>query len=182
MSSRLTGRNVRDRRGGRIGLVGAHARPPRLINPPNLMSMRNFRRTVRDRRAKSLGLVDAVVPERHVKAAAVAAVTGKLKTRRGGMLIPLINSSLGRKLAGKRMRAEAAKKAPIEHYPAPHALIDLWETHGGNALDMQKAEIASFARLLVTDTSRNLVRVFFLREKLKGLADGDFSGQRIHVI
>ena len=47
---------------------------------------------------------------------------------------------------------------------------------------MQKAEIASFARLMVTDTSRNLVRVFFLREKLKGLADGDFDGRRVHVI
>ena len=47
---------------------------------------------------------------------------------------------------------------------------------------MQKAEIASFARLLVTDTSRNLVRVFFLREKLKSLAGGDWSGKRVHVI
>jgi 3-hydroxyacyl-CoA dehydrogenase/enoyl-CoA hydratase/3-hydroxybutyryl-CoA epimerase len=162
--------------------LGGTVRLPRLINPLEAMSMMLTGRNVRDRRAKSLGLVDAVVPERHVKAAATAAVTGQLKTRRGGMLIPLVNSSLGRKLAGKRMRAETAKKAPIEHYPAPHALIDLWEAHGGNAQDMQKAEIASFARLLVTDTSRNLVRAFFLREKLKGLADGDFSGQRIHVI
>ncbi len=80
------------------------------------------------------------------------------------------------------MRAETAKKAPIAHYPAPHALIDLWETHGGNAQDMQKAEIVSFARLLVTETSRNLVRVFFLREKLKSLADGDWSGRHVHVI
>ncbi len=47
---------------------------------------------------------------------------------------------------------------------------------------MQKAEIASFAQLMVTDTSRNLVRVFFLREKLKGLADGDWTGKRVHVI
>ena len=47
---------------------------------------------------------------------------------------------------------------------------------------MQKGEIKSFSRLLVTDTSRNLVRVFFLREKLKGLADGEWNGRRIHVI
>src|SRR5262249_27893975 len=85
-------------------------------------------------------------------------------------------------LAANRMRAETEKKAPVAHYPAPHALIDLWETHGGNAQDMQRAEIASFARLLVTDTSRNLVRVFFLREKLKSLADGDWSPRHVHVI
>src|ERR1700730_5707741 len=105
-----------------------------------------------------------------------------MRKRRESGLIPLVNSHYRRQLAAKRMRKETAKKAPVAHYPAPDALIDLWETHGGNAQDMQRAEIASFARLLVTDTSRNLVRVFFLREKLKGLADGDFSGQHVHVI
>ncbi len=47
---------------------------------------------------------------------------------------------------------------------------------------MQQAEIASFARLIATDTSRNLVRVFFLREKLKSMSDGDWSPRRVHVI
>jgi 3-hydroxyacyl-CoA dehydrogenase/enoyl-CoA hydratase/3-hydroxybutyryl-CoA epimerase len=162
--------------------LGGTVRLPRLINPLEAMSMMLTGRNVRAGRAKSLGLVDAVVPERHVKAAATAAASGGLKTKRGGTLIGLVNSTYGRKLAAKRMRVEAAKKAPIEHYPAPYALIDLWEAHGGDVQDMQKAEIASFARLLITDTSRNLVRVFFLREKLKGLADGDFAGRRIHVI
>jgi 3-hydroxyacyl-CoA dehydrogenase/enoyl-CoA hydratase/3-hydroxybutyryl-CoA epimerase len=117
-----------------------------------------------------------------VKAAAAAAVAGQLRARRGGILIRAVNSNLGRKLAAKRMRAQTAKKAPVDHYPAPHVLIDLWETHGGDAQRMQKAEIASFARLLVTDTSRNLVRVFFLREKLKSMADGGFPGRHVHVI
>ena len=161
--------------------LGGTVRLPRLINPLEAMGMMLTGRNVHARRAKSLGLVDTIVPERHVRAAATATVTGK-KAKRGGLLIEIINSTYARKLAAKRMRAEAAKKAPIEHYPAPYALIDLWETHGGNVQDMQKAEIASFARLLVTDTSRNLVRVFFLREKLKGLADGKFAGDRIHVI
>jgi 3-hydroxyacyl-CoA dehydrogenase/enoyl-CoA hydratase/3-hydroxybutyryl-CoA epimerase len=162
--------------------LGGTVRLPRLINPLEAMSMMLTGRNVRDRRAKSLGLVDAVVPERHVKAAATAAVTGQLKPNRGGLLIPLVNSAPGRKLAAKRMRTETAKKAKIEHYPAPYALIDLWENHGGSAQTMQKEEIASFARLLVTDTSRNLVRAFFLRDKLKGLADGEFAGGHIHVI
>jgi 3-hydroxyacyl-CoA dehydrogenase / enoyl-CoA hydratase / 3-hydroxybutyryl-CoA epimerase len=162
--------------------LGGTVRLPRLINPLEAMAMMLTGRNVRAGRAKSLGLIDAVVPERHVKAAATGAVTGQLKRRRGGFLVELVNSTYGRKLAAKRMRAETEKKAPVAHYPAPHALIDLWETHGGNAQDMQRAEIASFARLLVTDTSRNLVRVFFLREKLKSLADGDWSPRHVHVI
>jgi 3-hydroxyacyl-CoA dehydrogenase/enoyl-CoA hydratase/3-hydroxybutyryl-CoA epimerase len=162
--------------------LGGTVRLPRLINPLEAMSMMLTGRNVRAGRAKSLGLVDAVVPERHVEAAATALLTGRLKTRRGGVLVDVINTTLGRKLAAGRMRAQTAKKAPIEHYPAPHALIDLWETHGGDAAAMAQAEIASFARLLGSDTSKNLVRVFFLREKLKAMAGGDWPGRRVHVI
>ena len=162
--------------------LGGTVRLPRLINPLEAMTMMLTGRNVRAGRAKSLGLVDAVTTERHVKAAASAAVERQLKTRRGGMLIDIVNSTYGRKLAVKRMRTETAKKAPAAYYPAPYALISLWENHGGNPQDMAKAEIASFARLMVTATSRNLVRVFFLREKLKGLADGDWTGQHVHVI
>jgi 3-hydroxyacyl-CoA dehydrogenase/enoyl-CoA hydratase/3-hydroxybutyryl-CoA epimerase len=162
--------------------LGGTVRLTRLINPLEAMTMMLTGRNVRAGRARRLGLVDAVVPERHVKAAATAAASGQLHSRRGGTLIDVINSTYGRKLAAKRMRSETAKKAPIAHYPAPYALIDLWEAHGGNPAEMQKAEIASFAKLLVTETSRNLVRVFFLREKLKGLADGEFAGRRVHVI
>jgi 3-hydroxyacyl-CoA dehydrogenase / enoyl-CoA hydratase / 3-hydroxybutyryl-CoA epimerase len=162
--------------------LGGTVRLPRLINPLEAMTMMLTGRNVRAPRAKSLGLVDAVVPERHVKAAAISAVTGRIKEGRGGLLGMIVNSHYGRALAAKRMRTETAKKAPIAHYPAPHALIDLWEKYGGNAPEMQRAEIASFARLIVTDTSRNLVRVFFLRENLKRLADGDWSPRRVHVI
>src|SRR6185295_8071203 len=162
--------------------LGGTFRSTRLISPLEAMTLMLTGRTLRASRARSLGLVDAVTPERHVRAAATAAVGGKLTARRRGALASLMNLSPVRKLLAARMRKETEKKAPIAHYPAPHALIDLWENHGGDARAMQKAEIASFARLMVTDTSRNLVRVFFLREKLKGLADGEWSGKRVHVI
>src|SRR5262249_51022597 len=86
--------------------LGGTVRLPRLINPPEAMTMMLPGRSVRARRAKSLGLLDAVVPERHVKAAATGAVTGQLKRQRGGFLVELVNSTYGRKLAAKRMRAE----------------------------------------------------------------------------
>jgi 3-hydroxyacyl-CoA dehydrogenase/enoyl-CoA hydratase/3-hydroxybutyryl-CoA epimerase len=80
------------------------------------------------------------------------------------------------------MRSETEKKAPANHYPAPHALIDLWSSYGGDAAAMQKAEIASFSSLLPTPAAQNLIRVFFLRENLKSISDGAWQGQRIHVI
>src|SRR5262249_55363253 len=116
--------------------LGGTVRLPRLINPLEAMTMMLTGRTVRASRAKSLGLVDAIVPERHVRAAATAAATGQLRPRRGGLLMDLFGIGWARMLAAKRIRAETAKKAPIAHYPAPHALIDLWEKHGGNVHDM----------------------------------------------
>src|SRR4029453_12343537 len=71
---------------GMLGLHPGLAGPvplPRLINPLEAMTMMLTGRNVHARRAKSLGLVDAVVPERHVKAAATAAGTGGLKTNGG---------------------------------------------------------------------------------------------------
>jgi 3-hydroxyacyl-CoA dehydrogenase/enoyl-CoA hydratase/3-hydroxybutyryl-CoA epimerase len=80
------------------------------------------------------------------------------------------------------MRSEAEKAAPHEHYPAPYALIDLWEKHGGDKATMLAAEKTSFANLMVTPTAQNLIRVFFLREQMKKLAGGGNRINQVHVI
>jgi 3-hydroxyacyl-CoA dehydrogenase/enoyl-CoA hydratase/3-hydroxybutyryl-CoA epimerase len=162
--------------------LGGTFRLTRLIDPVPAMTMMLTGRTERARRAKSLGLIDAVTQERHVRGAVKAAVAGDMKPARRGALGVLLNMGPARSLLAKRMRSETEKKAPRDHYPAPYALIDLWVEHGGDTDAMQKAEIASFAQLLTTQTAQNLVRVFFLRNKLKGLAGGEWSGRRVHVI
>ena len=80
------------------------------------------------------------------------------------------------------MRAEAGKAASEEHYPAPYALIDLWEKHGGDKSAMLSAEKTSFANLMVTPTAQNLIRVFFLREQMKKLAGSGNKIAHVHVI
>src|ERR1700685_2453661 len=47
---------------------------------------------------------------------------------------------------------------------------------------MLAAEKASFARLMVTPTAQNLIRVFFLREQMKKLAGSGNTVRRVHVI
>jgi 3-hydroxyacyl-CoA dehydrogenase/enoyl-CoA hydratase/3-hydroxybutyryl-CoA epimerase len=162
--------------------LGGTVRSTGLVNPLEAMTMMLTGRAVRARRAKSLGLVDAVTQERHVRGAVRAAVAGELKRQRSSLLVPLFRFAPARAFAAKRMRAQAAAKAPPAQYPAPSALIDLWEKHGGDAKAMQQAEISSFARLVVGNTAQNLIRVFGLREKLKSLADGRWDGKRVHVI
>ena len=162
--------------------LGGTARLPRLIDPLEAMGAMLTGRTIHDRKAKSLGLIDALVPERHVHAAVTAAASGKLHASPPKLLDRLKESAPARRLAARQMRVQADKQAPHAHYPAPYALISLWEAHGGDFKAMKRAEIDSFARLLVTETSRNLVRVFFLRETMKRLAGKPPKVAHVHVI
>ncbi len=162
--------------------LGGTARLPRLIDPIEAMTAMLTGRTFPDRKARRLGLIDALVPERHVHAAVMAAVSGKLTPAKPRLAGRLKEAAPARRLAARQMRTQADKQAPHHHYPAPYALIDLWERHGGDFEAMKQAEVRSFAKLLVTPTSRNLVRVFFLREKLKGLASKPPSVRHVHVI
>jgi 3-hydroxyacyl-CoA dehydrogenase / enoyl-CoA hydratase / 3-hydroxybutyryl-CoA epimerase len=162
--------------------LGGTARFTHLINPMQAMTLMLTGKTIDTRRAKSLGLVDAVTQERHVRNAVKDAVFGHLKRARPGLLNTILNLGPIRGFLASRMRAEAEKAAPREHYPAPYALIDLWEKHGDDKAAMLAAEKISFANLMVTPTAQNLIRVFFLREQMKKLAGpGNRIGQ-VHVI
>ncbi|MFO1107825.1 MAG: 3-hydroxyacyl-CoA dehydrogenase NAD-binding domain-containing protein [Bradyrhizobium sp.] len=162
--------------------LGGTARFTELISPMQAMTLMLTGRTIDARRAKSLGLVDAVCEERHVRNAVKDAMSGKLKRAKKSPLVTLLNLGPVRRLLANRMRAEAEKAAPHEHYPAPDALIDLWERHGGDKPAMLAAEKRSFAYLMVTPTAQNLIRVFFLREQMKKLAGSGNRIEHVHVI
>lgn len=163
--------------------LGGTVRLPRLINPVEAMKLMLTGKPVVHQKAKKLGLVDDVVEERHVLAAIEAAIAGDLNKHHHGLKDQVMMSGPARQFEARQMRAESAKKAPPEHYPAPGALIDLWENHGGDTSTMAEAEMESFARLLQTETAQNLMRVFFLREKLKGLSDADAQDIcHVHVV
>ena len=162
--------------------LGGTARFTRLINPVQAMSLMLTGKTIDARRAKSLGLVDGVAQERHVRNAVKDALFGHLKRARPGPLNAILNFTPVRGFLASRMRREAAKAASPEHYPAPYGLIDLWEKHGGDKAAMLAAEKSSFARLMVTPTAQNLIRVFFLREQMKKLAGSGNKVGHVHVI
>ncbi|NMT62082.1 3-hydroxyacyl-CoA dehydrogenase NAD-binding domain-containing protein [Marinobacter orientalis] len=164
--------------------LGGTARFTELADPIEAMTMMLTGKTVPDFKAKKLGLADQVLEERHVAAAVDAAIAGDIEQSGSGIRGRVLTTRPARQLEARQMRSQAAKKAPPQHYPAPEALIELWEQYGGDSGPaMRKKEIASFARLMTTDTSRNLVKVFFLREKLKGLTrTGAASVKHVHVV
>lgn len=162
--------------------LGGTVRFTHLVNPLQAMPLMLTGKTIDARKAKSLGLVDAVTQERHVLGAVKDAMAGRLTRARPGPLNNILSLGPVRGFLAGRMRSEAAKAAPEVHYPAPYALIDLWEKHGGDKRAMLNAEKASFARLMVTPTAQNLIRVFFLREQMKKLAGSGNRIKHVHVI
>lgn len=164
--------------------LGGTDRFTRLVDPVEAMTLMLTGKTIPHSKARKLGLVDQVLEERHVAAAITAAIAGDIDKSSRGIRGRVLSTAPARQLEARQMRSQAAKKAPPQHYPAPEALIELWVQYGGDSGPaMRKAEIASFARLMMSDTSRNLVRVFFLREKMKGLTHARAEPVRhVHVV
>ena len=164
--------------------LGGTERLTRLVDPIEAMTVMLTGKTAGHGKAKKLGMVDQIVEERHVAAAVKAAISGDIEPGDNGMRGRVLSTRPARQLEARQMGSQSAKKAPSQHYPAPEALIELWEQFGGESDEaMRRAEITSFAKLMMTETSRNLVRVFHLRETMKGLTRTKADPVRhVHVV
>ena len=166
------------------GLAGTW-RSLRIMPPVEAMTAMLTGKSIIGKKAKRLGLVDVAVPERHFAEAVRWAVEGRLKEQRPADDLKSKAMTFGpvRSVVAGQIEKKTAAKVRRDHYPAPFAMIDLWREHGDDLKAMRKAETESFARLMTSPTSRNLVRTFFLREKLKGYAKGARHDVRhVHVI
>jgi 3-hydroxyacyl-CoA dehydrogenase/enoyl-CoA hydratase/3-hydroxybutyryl-CoA epimerase len=132
--------------------------------------------------ALKAGLVDRVVARGSLRSAAKDLVARRPPRRRAPFYLAVLNRMPLRGLMAKRVRAGVRKRVRREHYPAPYAIVDLWERHGARGDEALRAEAVSIGKLLVTATSRNLVHVFGLRERLRNLAPKDSRIKRVHVV
>ncbi|QRN03965.1 crotonase [Legionella sp. MW5194] len=135
-------------------------------------------------KAKKLGMVDEVVPVRQLKRAAIYYIKNKPAKHKPRFFQTLSNWAWVRMLLSPLMRYQLAKKVKKQHYPAPYAIIDLWEKEGGHGERAYLKEVDSVEQLVSkSDTAKNLIRVFSLRERMKSFAkDSDFKAQQVHVI
>ena len=145
-------------------------------------------RAISARAARKLGLVEVIAPRRQLKRAARALILERPALKRAPLYARLLALGPIRPLFARLLRKQVAKQACREHYPAPYALIDLWQKHGDKPRVMLREEARSCADLLNTDTARNLIRVFFLRKRLKDFAkpgqetETPFRARHVHVI
>ncbi|UCV24434.1 3-hydroxyacyl-CoA dehydrogenase NAD-binding domain-containing protein [Ferribacterium limneticum] len=157
---------------------GGMLRLPKRVGPAAALDMMLTGKTIDAKRAKKMGLADDCVPPRVIEMAARQLLLSGQPRRSLPFMQRLLNGPL-KSIVANGARKQVAKKARPEHYPAPYAIIDLWEKHDGNAL----AAPEIIDRIITSPTARNLVRVYHLQERLKGFGkSSDFKAKRVHVI
>jgi 3-hydroxyacyl-CoA dehydrogenase/enoyl-CoA hydratase/3-hydroxybutyryl-CoA epimerase len=88
-----------------------------------------------------------------------------------------------RGLVVSQARKQVRKKARPEHYPAPYALLELWRKYDGDPFAADSDASASVSTLFAHPTTANLIRIFFLQERMKALGKGsDFKPRHVHVV
>ena len=168
-----------------VGVIPAwHAMEwlPQRVGPAAAMDLLLTGKTIDARRAKRIGLADQAVPLRIFENTA-RIVTLEAKPRKKLSLMNRMMLGPLRGLVAAQARKQVAKKASREHYPVPYAILDIWKDFGGNALAVPPSHPSSIATLIQHPTGKNLVRIFFLQDRLKGLGKGtEFKARHVHVI
>jgi 3-hydroxyacyl-CoA dehydrogenase/enoyl-CoA hydratase/3-hydroxybutyryl-CoA epimerase len=162
---------------------GGTVRSVRLIGVRPAMELMLTGKPVRADKALRIGLVDRLVPEAELRSAARALLLSPPAPHRPTLTERLLSSAPVRPFLKGTLEAQVAKRAPRAHYPAPYAVIDLWTRYGAHGEAAFEGEARSMAHLFLDPTSRNLVRVFLLTDRLKaqgGKAARDLK--HVHVV
>jgi 3-hydroxyacyl-CoA dehydrogenase/enoyl-CoA hydratase/3-hydroxybutyryl-CoA epimerase len=169
-----------------LGIVpgwGGIKRLPRLIGAPAALDLLLTGKTIDARKARRLGLADECVPARIMDNTARGVLLARPAPRVLRFPLSLTLLPLARRLIAANARKTVARRARREHYPAPYAILDLWERYDGNALAPPAGDPAAIDGLLASPTAANLIRVFHLQERLKALGKTSAATvARVHVV
>ena len=169
-----------------LGIVpawGGIKRLPRLIGAPAALDLLLTGKTIDARRAKKLGIADECIPVRIMDATARGMLRALPPPHVLKFPLSLTLNPIARRFIAASAAKKVAQRARREHYPAPYAVLDLWVKHDGNALAAPASDPASIPSLLRSPTAANLIRVFGLQERLKGLGkEGEFRAAHVHVV
>jgi 3-hydroxyacyl-CoA dehydrogenase/enoyl-CoA hydratase/3-hydroxybutyryl-CoA epimerase len=164
---------------------GGTVRTVRLIGVRGAMNLMLTGRPVRAEQALKLGLVDRLVPNvQELSSTARDFIRSTPPRHRPPLAERVLSWPMVRPFIRPALLRQVARSARREHYPAPYAIVDLWSKYGAQGEAAFTAEAHSIASLFHSDSARNLIRVFLLQDRLKGLGvgKGGLAIERIHVI
>ncbi len=134
-------------------------------------------------KGRRIGLIDKIAAADAWRDVAIELLLAAPPKRTAPLLESLLSSAVARPFIRRLLLKQVAARARKEHYPAPYAIVELWSRFGARGEVAFEAEARSIADLMCTSTSRNLVRVFFLQNRIK--SQGSETAPRVshvHVI
>jgi 3-hydroxyacyl-CoA dehydrogenase / enoyl-CoA hydratase / 3-hydroxybutyryl-CoA epimerase len=162
---------------------GGTVRTVRLLGVRPALDLMLKGKPYRGARALEVGLIDRLVAPADLKASAKRLLLEAPPRRSPPFVEKLLNLKAMRPFIARQATAALRGKLRKEHYPAPYAVIDLWHRYGAVGAESFEAEAHSIATLMCSATSRNLVRVFLLQNRLKGLGGKPtVEFRHVHVI
>jgi 3-hydroxyacyl-CoA dehydrogenase / enoyl-CoA hydratase / 3-hydroxybutyryl-CoA epimerase len=163
---------------------GGTARLPRLIGATEALPLMLTGKSLSAKRALALGVIDRMArPEELLVEARLLLRHPQPRPFARRAMAWLSNTWLARQILAPMVFKQTAAKVRKEHYPAPFAMIDVWKRGGSDIQQRLKIEARSVAKLAKTPTAQNLIRIFFLQERLKGQAgDTDPGIKHVHVV
>lgn len=163
---------------------GGTVRSVRLLGVRPAMNLMLTGRPIRTDRALRSGLVDRLVAERgELDEAARQLIRAAPAPHRPPLLERALSWPGVRSLIHPALLKKVSAQARREHYPAPYAIVELWYRYGARGAQAYAAEAHSIAELFTHETTRSLIRVFLLQDRLKGLAGrSERRLEHVHVV
>ncbi len=162
---------------------GGTVRAVRLLGVRTAMDLMLTGRTVRADKAARIGLVDRLVENAQALEPAVRElVNAPPAPHRPPLAERALSWAPVRPLVKASILKPLQRRANLQHYPSPYAMVNLWAAHGASGAAAFDAEARSIARLFLSPTSRNLVRIFLLQDRLQALGDAPFEVRHVHVV
>lgn len=164
---------------------GGTVRLPRLLGGPAALELILTGKIISSYQALKLGLIDQLVPSRQSERAAFYYAAGKYRKKYSFFRLiwkKITNYSWMRNIISEIVQGRLSVKVNPKHYSAPYAALHLWKQYGVSKRAFSH-EASSLSELALTATAKHLMRVFFLKERLKKLGKKDTTVfKHVHVI
>jgi 3-hydroxyacyl-CoA dehydrogenase / enoyl-CoA hydratase / 3-hydroxybutyryl-CoA epimerase len=162
---------------------GGTVRAVRLIGVRPALDLMLKGKPYKGSRALAAGLIDELVPPSELLERAKARLVRSPPKATAPFVDKLLNLGAARPFIARQAASALRHSVRRDQYPAPYAILDLWQRYGAAGAESYEAEARSISDLMCTPTSRNLVRVFLLQDRLKSLGGKSPAEFRhVHVV
>ncbi|MBF0357756.1 MAG: enoyl-CoA hydratase/isomerase family protein [Magnetococcales bacterium] len=163
---------------------GGTVRLPRLVGDLTALDLILTGRAINAKQAKKIGLVDWVVPARQMNRTITTLLAKKPTPQTATFIQHIVGLPIIRSTVGFLMKRQLEKKAPESNYPAPHAVLEMWQDREFiEPWEQLDQEIDSIANLFMGSCAQNLIGLYLQGERMKGMGkDSGVKPKRIHVV